>query len=59
METNFVEGKAPAQVEWSEAVKVTERTVRNWIDFMSDYPDVYSPEDIEHVETAWLRVLRG
>ena len=42
METNFVEGKAPAQVEWSEAVKVTERTVRNWIDFMSDYPDVRS-----------------
>lgn len=46
-------------MEWKDAVTSVETVIRNWMDFMSDYPDHYSQDDIDHVEKSWFRILRG
>jgi len=46
-------------MEWRTAVTTTEAAVRNWLDFMADNPEVYTQEDMNHIEQAWIRVLQG
>lgn len=47
------------QILWPDAVTFMDKIVREKLEQMEDYPMHYSDEDMQYLEAAWNRILRG
>lgn len=55
----FADAISKKQILWPDAVAFMDKIVREKLEQMEDYPMHYSDEDMQYLEAAWNRILRG